>query len=324
MIHSKGRPLDYLRVSLTPKCNFNCMYCMPDEPVSVFPGGGLTTDEWIGLLSYFIQEQGIKTIRFTGGEPLLSPHLEPILEAIQHFDIDTSVTTNAFLLEPKAQRLKDLGLKRLNISLDTLSEETFGRISTHGNITKVLAGIEKALTLGFQKIKLNSLLLRGVNDHECEELVRYALDRNIEIRFMELMSIGVMSSQATNYRLTSAEVKERLSASFDIQETSRPKGSPAETYRLTDRNSGKSIPFGLISPVSQSFCSDCRRLRINFKGELIPCLMLDKGLDLKPLAQGDLDAYPNGILQALAECADQKPWNEPIYEADRLMTHIGG
>ena len=336
MIFSKGRPLDYLRVSLTPKCNFNCMYCMPEGDVTPFPGkillntekkgplDGLSTEEWIRLISYFISEQGVKTIRFTGGEPLLSPHLEPILRAIRHFDIDTSVTTNAFLLEGRAESLKDAGLKRLNISLDTLKPEIFARISTRGHIENVLAGIERALTVGFEKIKINSLLLRGINDSELEDLVRFALDRNLEIRFMELMAIGVMSSNANNYRVTSEEVRKRLSRHFAITETTRPVGSPAETFKLEDPQTGKIIPFGLISPVSQSFCSDCRRLRINYKGELIPCLMLDKGLDLKPFAQGKETPYLNGIIDALHACADEKPWKDPVMQASRLMTHIGG
>jgi len=325
MIESKGRRLDYLRVSLTPQCNFNCMYCMPDNYASPFDAKGLTAEEWITILTYFIDKQGIKTIRFTGGEPLLSPHLEPILAGIRHFDIDSSVTTNAFLLPEKAKSLKEIGLKRLNISLDTLNQETFKRISTRGNLKKVLDGIEASIDLGFEKIKINSLLLRGINDSECNDLVHWALDRNLEIRFMELMSIGVMSTQASNYRVTNKEVRDRLSTHFIIRESERPKGSPASTYTLTDPRTGRTIPFGLISPVTNSFCSDCRRLRINYKGELIPCLMMDSGLDLKPLARGDVSAYAEtGLEAAINNCAEQKPWAEPIMETDRLMTQIGG
>ncbi|PIE02703.1 MAG: GTP 3',8-cyclase MoaA [Acidobacteria bacterium] len=324
MITSKGRPLDYLRVSLTPKCNFNCIYCMPDEYGLPGTDQALSSQEWVRLLTYFITRQGIKTIRFTGGEPLLSPQLEPILEGIRPFDIDSSVTTNAFLLEAKAEKLKMLGLKRLNISLDTLDANTFKRISARGNLAKVLRGIEKSMEVGFERIKINSLLLRGINDSECVDLVRWAMDRDLEIRFMELMSIGVMSSQSVNYRITTHEVHDRLSKHFMIRPTKRPKGSPATTYRLTDPHTGRTIPFGLISPVSDSFCSDCRRLRINYKGELIPCLMHDSGLDLKPLARGQRDAYPEGLHAALMQCADQKPWSEPIYQAERLMTQIGG
>jgi cyclic pyranopterin phosphate synthase len=318
LLDAQGRRITYLRLSVTDRCNFRCAYCSPAH------WGGkkdlLTPAEFERIVSVFAQ-MGLKRVRLTGGEPLLRPDIVEVagrIAAVPGVE-RVAITTNASHLERLARPLREAGVSQLNLSLDTLSEETFRRISKQGDFATTLRGIDAAVEAGFQSLKLNTVVMAGVNDGEARALVEYAHARGILPRFIELMPFGQGTPVPT------AELVERLRASglplTEEQEEAGTSDGPARYWRAP---SGR---VGFISPLSQNFCGGCNRVRVASNGDLRSCLGGRAQAPLHQLIRGgatDVD-LALAIRHALGEKPDGHRFTEPGNGSTLLtMMGIGG
>ncbi len=312
-----GRIIDYLRISVTDYCNFRCRYCMPEQGVPpVHHDDKLTLEELYQITHLFV-ENGVKKVRITGGEPLIRRGIEYFIASLGLLRKieDLAMTTNASLLtHEKAQRLKENGLKRVNISLDSLNRETYGRITRGGDLTDAISGIRNALDVGF-KVKINVVLLKDINEHEIVDFVELTKRYPIDVRFIEVMPIGPTANYSREHYIPACEVLAKVPLTpLETQE----KSSPARLY-TAERAIGR---VGLIQPLSCRFCHECNRLRITSDGQLKPCLLSDFSIDLKtPLRNGEnLQPY-------LDEALCLKPEKHHVEEgniASLPMHRIGG
>lgn len=274
MLDKFNRNIDYLRISVTDRCNYRCSYCMPDGIDKKKHSQILSYEDIYKIVKVFV-DKNIKKIRLTGGEPLVRKNIEELVKMLASFDEieDLSMTTNAYFLEEKASILRDNGLKRLNISLDSLIFEKYNRISKNGDLKKVLAGIYKAIDLGFF-IKINCVLIRGINDDEVEDFIEFSEKNKLGLRFIELMPIGATQKFAKDNFISSDDIITR----FDLKRVDNPdKNSPTSLYKMKNRD----FTIGFIDPLSHRFCSTCNRLRLTSDGFLRPCLHSDIKIDLK-------------------------------------------
>ena len=289
-----GRPMRDLRVSVTDRCNFRCPYCMPaelfGERYQFLPKPELLTFEEIARLTRVLVKFGVTKVRLTGGEPLVRTDVELLVGMLAEIDgiNDLTLTTNGFLLAQKAQALREAGLHRVTVSLDSLDDDVFKRMSGRGYITKrVLEGIRVAEEVGLRPIKINAVVQRGVNDHTIVELARHFKGTGHIVRFIEFMDVGSLNDWKLDRVVPSADVIERIDAVFPLEpvEPSYP-GEVAERYRYKD-GSGE---IGVISSVTVPFCGDCTRARLSPEGKLVTCLFASVGFDLKdPLRAGATD-----------------------------------
>ncbi|MFH1681393.1 MAG: GTP 3',8-cyclase MoaA [Candidatus Eisenbacteria bacterium] len=280
----RGRTIDSLRVSVTDRCNLRCVYCMPAGSVSFAPGPEvLTVNEIEDVVGFLVENAGLHRVRITGGEPLLRPDLPRLVERLRRLDIrDLSLTTNGQLLAPRARSLKEAGIDRVNVSMDSLDAERFRRVRRGGEAAKTLAGIDAALREGLVPVKLNVVLLRGVNDGELVEFVSFGIDRGIEVRFLELMAIGEAVPIHADRFLSMDDALERLRRVFRVERIPRPDGSPSIPFAVSNGRGFRGT-IGFIPPVSRPFCGACRRLRLSATGLLRGCLMNEGGADLAPI-----------------------------------------
>ncbi len=277
-----GREVNYLRLSVTDKCNLSCFYCRSDpgscgiEPVE----GSLGVEDYLKI-GRVAAELGIRRIRLTGGEPLVHPGLLEIVGGLADLQgvKDLSLTTNGILLEKLAPGLAKAGLKRVNISLDSLDEANFRQITNGGKLDSTLRGIDRSLDVGLRPVKINVVLLKGINDHEIEKFVRLTLSRELDIRFIEYMPVGGQQSNWSKYFLSLDKVLEiaQTIGPLSIVEGNHG-GGPARYCRLE----GAVGKIGLISPLSRHFCDRCNRLRVTADGKIKPCLFSAEELDLRP------------------------------------------
>ncbi|MDD2534901.1 MAG: GTP 3',8-cyclase MoaA [Eubacteriales bacterium] len=281
MFDQYGRSINYLRLSITPRCNLNCIYCRPGHcPTGFDPYSQtrvLTVEEIDRLVRAFVS-LGIEKIRLTGGEPLIRDDLEAIIRCIRQYPQirDLSLTTNGQDLASRAQSLKDAGLMRINISLDSLRESTFAEITGNGSLQRALDGIDASLQVGLHPVKLNTVLMRGINDDELDNLFALTKIRPLALRLIELMPMNSLS--ATHERLiTGTEILQRYPLLQRIAD-SYP-GQPAEDYRLP----GYLGTIGLIRPISHRFCKVCNRVRVTADGQIKGCLGKNDETDLRPL-----------------------------------------
>lgn len=276
MKDSFGRKINYLRVSLTDRCNLRCRYCMPEEGIDnkLSHQDMLSLEETYDLIKDFV-ELGIDKIRFTGGEPLVRKGIVELIEKVNKLEgvKEIAMTTNGLLLKDMAQSLKDAGLNRVNISLDTLDEDKYKEITRGGKLSKVLEGIDEAIKVGLTPIKINSVLVGGFNDDEIQDLVDLT-KKGIDIRFIELMPIGEAANFAQEKFISNNKVIEKVNKLIPIEK--EDPSSPANYYKL-DKASGK---VGLINPISCKFCSDCNRVRLTSTGKLKLCLHSNREIDL--------------------------------------------
>ncbi len=275
--------ISYLRVSVTDRCNFRCRYCMPEEEKEFIPHQEILRYEEIAEIVKVFSRFGVRSVRLTGGEPLVRRGIESLIRQLKEIDgIDeVSLTTNGFFLEEKAELLKEAGLNRVNVSIDTLNPEKFAFItrSDEGSLGRVLRGIEKAKEVGLNPVKVNTVLVKGFNDSEIEDFVRFSASYGVEVRFIELMPVGGEFFSRDNFIPVSV-VKEFLEEKFGALEPARTvKMGPAKSFRVG--STGALI--GFIPSVSQHFCSECNRLRLTSDGKLRLCLMSDREIDLKEL-----------------------------------------
>ncbi|HHB89922.1 MAG TPA: GTP 3',8-cyclase MoaA [Anaerolineae bacterium] len=320
-----GRQLTYLRVSLTDVCNLRCVYCMPED-MTFRPRHELMTDEEIITIVRLMAELGINKIRLTGGEPTVRPNLVEIVRQIAHIPgiRDIAMTTNALLLPQLAEPLARAGLKRVNISLDTLNPHKFKFITRWGDLDKVLAGIEAAEAAGLKPIKINAVVTRGFNEGDVVDLARLTLDRDWDIRFIEVMPFGSEADFAQSVVVSSQETRERIEAALGPMQpvAGHDPRDPAKPYRLA----GARGTIGFISSVSEPFCEACNRLRLTADGKLRLCLLRDGEYDiLTPLRAGE---SIEAIKQAILDAAYNKPWGhglpDGVIPTSRLMNQIGG
>ena len=320
-----GRELNDLRISLTDRCNLRCVYCMPEEGIDFRPPEELLRDDELLLLVRIAAELGVKRVRLTGGEPTVRPAVVDLVGAIGAVPgiRDLSMTTNGLLLEYLAADLARAGLRRVNVSLDTLDPEKFRRITRGGRVERVLAGIARAEAVGLLPIKINAVVVRGFNEEDVVPLARLTRERPWEVRFIEVMPFGAVADVADAGIVTSEETTARIEAALGPLEAINLSGEdPARTYRLR----GAAGTLGFISPVSQPFCSKCGRLRLTADGRLRLCLLRDDEVDLlTPLRNG---ASYDELKEIFAAGAYRRPFGhalaERLFPEKRVMIQIGG
>ena len=310
-----GRQIDYLRLSLTERCTLHCAYCRVDE--GVCPKiQELSADELI-LLAEAAVELGITRIRLTGGEPLLRKDLLQIVRGISSLSglRDLSMTTNAQMLAEIAADLKEAGLDRLNISMDTLNADLFKEL-TGGSLQKVLDGIQAAIAAGFDPIKINVVLMRGVNDHELDDFIRLTSKYKVDVRFIEYMPIG-NGNGSERLRLNNQELI--TARPWLIPVPPRFNGQPSSDYTYE----GALGRVGFISPISHRFCSDCNRIRIMSDGSLRTCLGRDAEIPLREALAEGKDGLKQAISQAILQKPEHHRFDQEVLNG-RNMSRIGG
>lgn len=321
LIDGFGREVDYLRVSVTERCNFRCQYCMPEKPFSWVPKENLLSYEDMFKFIKIAIDEGIKKVRITGGEPLLRDDLYKFVNMIYEYknDIDLALTTNGFLLAKFAKRLKEAGLKRINISLDSLNPTKANKIAQKDVLTKVLEGINEAKKCGL-KIKINCVPLKGINEDDILEILEYCKKENFVVRFIEFMENEYAKSSAKG--LSSEEILKIISKKYkDIVKLDKDRTSPAQYYKLDD-----SYEFGIIEPHKDDFCSSCNRVRLTAEGFLIPCLYFEDGMSIKKSVRED---KLNETLEILKKVLQNKPeknkWSKKNTEiSTRAFFKTGG
>jgi cyclic pyranopterin phosphate synthase len=327
LIDRFGRVATDLRVSLTDRCNLRCTYCMPAEGLDWTPSEQLLSDdEIVRLVSIGVRRLGIREVRFTGGEPMLRKGLESILSQVSGLTPrpEISLTTNGIGLSRRAQSFAAAGVDRLNVSLDTLRPETFLKITRRDRITDVLDGMAAARAAGLDPVKVNTVLLRGVNDDEAVPLLRYCLDAGYELRFIEQMPLDAQHSWQREEMITAEEILARLREAFTLTpDPTERGGAPAERW-LVD---GGPAVVGVIASVTRPFCGDCDRTRLTGDGQLRSCLFARGETDLRALLRGGssddeiADAWRGAMwAKAAGHGIDDPGFLQP----DRPMSAIGG
>ncbi|TMC95085.1 MAG: GTP 3',8-cyclase MoaA, partial [Chloroflexi bacterium] len=269
---SYGRIADDLRISITDRCNFRCIYCMPAEGLKWLKRDDLLRFEEITRLALlFVERYGVRTIRITGGEPLVRVKVEELIGMINEIDptLDITMTTNGVLLREKAQLLKDAGLKRINISLDTLHMDRFHEIARSDAFKRVMDGIDASSEAGLSPIKLNMVVMKGKNDDEVVDFARLARDKGYEVRFIEFMPLDGDNIWTVDQVVPSRRIQEQIEDLFPLQPVVDTRPGPATRFKFADGTPGG---VGFISSVSQAFCTTCNRIRLTAEGGLRTCL----------------------------------------------------
>ncbi|MBX2959959.1 MAG: GTP 3',8-cyclase MoaA [Flavobacteriales bacterium] len=323
-----GRIHDYLRISLTERCNLRCFYCMPEDGIVLSEKSNLMShEEVIAIAQQFVQ-LGVKKIRLTGGEPLLKKNIEKIIEELSQFPISLGITTNGILLEKYIDLFKKCGVKDINVSLDTLNKEKFEQITRRDYFDKVLSNIDLYEENGFN-VKINNVIIKGTNDDEIADFIAFTKDRNIAIRFIEFMPFDG-NKWNTEKIITLDDIlkvaKERFSEENIITLKSKKNGT-AKNFRIN----GFKGEFGVISTVSNPFCDSCNRIRLTANGRIKNCLFSSTETDLlTPLRNGEniAEHIKKGILHKFKVRGGMETnedfFNEDNFTKNRNMTTIGG
>jgi cyclic pyranopterin phosphate synthase len=322
---SFGRNISYLRLSVTDRCDFRCMYCMAEE-MHFLPRTEILSLEECLLIARTFVGLGVDKIRMTGGEPLVRKDFTWLAERIRELDglRELALTSNGSRLAEFSAPLAQAGMDRVNISLDSLVPETFRRITRVGDLHRVLAGLDAAIAAwGSRRIKLNTVLLRGINHHELPGLVRFALERGVDISFIEQMPLGETGQHHAASYLGNDEALAHLKAVFELIPSTETTGGPARYWRIP----GHESRIGFVSPQSRNFCADCNRMRVTARGELFPCLGNETMVDLLPAARAGDEA---GLRELILKAATAKPQahefdlSRPRASVMRFMSRTGG
>jgi cyclic pyranopterin phosphate synthase len=321
-VDSAGRHIDYLRISVTDRCNLRCIYCMPPEGVAQMPHSEILSYEEIRSVARAAVELGFKKIRLTGGEPLVRAELPKLIEMLSQIEgiNELSLTTNGTLLKRYALELRQAGLSRINVSLDTLKGDKFRQITRNGKLRDVLEGIAAAKAAGFEPVKINTVVMRGMNDDEVLDFARMTRDEGWHVRFIELMPFKAVAEF-----VPSDELRQQIRSLGKLEPCLSITGNgPAAYYRLA----GARGSIGFISPLTElSFCSRCNRIRLTAEGKLRPCLLGEDEIDLKTALRNN--ASMEELKRLILEAVATKPRHHRLEGGDarpvrRRMSQIGG
>lgn len=326
LIDQFGRKVDYIRLSITDRCDFRCVYCMAEDMTFLPRNEVLSLEECARLVKIFVK-LGVTKVRITGGEPLVRKNALWLFNEIGHLPNlnELVLTTNGSQLEKQAQDLKNAGVKRINISVDSLDSQRFKAITRIGDLEKVLNGIQAAKRAGFENIKLNSVLMRGINDDEALPLVDFAINQAIDISFIEEMPLGEVNHTRESTFVSNADTLKLLQSKYTLTPSTHNSGGPARYWQVANTHT----KIGFISPHSHNFCESCNRVRITCKGELFLCLGQEDKVDLMPLLRQHPDD-DTPVIQAILNSMSIKPKGHDfdLRRAEpaviRFMSHTGG
>ena len=328
LLDSKGRMAKKLRISVTDRCNFACLFCMPEkEKIRWIPQDEILSFEEIQRITMVLASLGIEKVRITGGEPLIRARLEHLIRSLCAIPgIKTvDMTSNGWHLERKAGAIREAGLRGVTVSLHSLRSDRFASISGVDALPRVLRGIEKALDVGLRPVKVNSVAIRGYNDDEIIELVEYARERRIPIRFIEFMPLDGLGIWSADKVVSGKEIIEKVSAKYPLRPQGRASAETSSVWRFSD---GKG-EMGLITSMSDPFCDDCDRVRLTADGKLLSCLFDTEYYDLRHLVRNggtnnDLTTAILGAVWRKPEGVGHMSWIRESWSKPRNMNAIGG
>ncbi len=323
LIDPFNRKIEYVRLSVTDKCNLRCFYCLPKHFKDFEqPAHWMTFDEIERVIGAFA-DLGVAKVRITGGEPLVRKDLPDLVNQLSQLSgiDDLSLSTNAVLLSRQAQVLRDAGVSRINVSLDTLKSDRFTQI-TGGKLQPVMAGLMAAKESGFAPIKINMVAMKGINDDEFEDMVDFCLEHDFTLRFIETMPIGGVGVDASQYYLSLKQVKNKLADQYELIPGVMPGGGPARYMQLKNTD----LRIGFITPISQHFCETCNRVRLSVDGTLYLCLGQDHKYELGPLLRQGIsdDGLKNAIVEAIAIKPEKHEFRSNPGQVVRFMNMTGG
>lgn len=330
LIDPFNRAITYLRVSVTDRCDFRCVYCM-SENMNFLPKADLLTLEELDKMCSAFISQGVEKLRITGGEPLVRRNIMEFFESISRHlktgDLkELTLTTNGSQLHRFAEKLSEIGIKRINVSLDTLNEQKFSKITRWGRLSQVLKGIDAALAAGI-KIKINTVALKDFNEDELEEIVQWCANRKMDLTFIEVMPMGDIGNEnRLNQYWPLSDLRKELSETWTLYDTDEQTGGPARYVRLNE--TGQKI--GFITPMTHNFCESCNRVRLTCTGELYQCLGQEDQVDLRKILRNHSDTEP--LIQAIHNAISKKPKGHDFDysrqsisgQMTRHMSHTGG
>lgn len=323
LIDPFGRRIEYVRLSVTDKCNLRCFYCMP-KGFKDFeqPEDWLTFDEIERVIKAFT-ELGVARVRLTGGEPLVRKNLAELAQRLTALPglNDLSLSTNAVLLDKQADKLRNAGVSRINVSLDTLNPKKFKDI-TGGELQPVLDGLIAASRAGLSPVKINMVAMKGINDDEFEDMVEFCLQHNFTLRLIETMPMGATGEDATDHYVNLQTVKQQLAERYELIPGVMPGGGPARYVQIK----GTELRIGFITPISQHFCESCNRVRLSVDGTLYLCLGQDDKLELRPLLRQGIsdDELKQALIDAIKLKPEKHEFNDKPNQVVRLMSMTGG
>lgn len=326
LIDRFGRHIDYIRLSVTDRCDFRCVYCMTED-MTFLPRREILSLEELYRVARAFSELGVRKIRLTGGEPMVRTDVMTLIEKLGDLPglQELLLTTNGAQLDKYAEPLRAAGVNRVNISIDSLDADRFRRISRVGKLARVLAGIDAARDAGFDRIRLNSVIMRGYNEDEVLDLTRYALERDLDIAFIEEMPLGEATDHAREDTTCSNDwVREVIANEFELLGSAERTAGPSRYMQVP----GYASRIGFISPVSHNFCADCNRVRVTVEGRLLLCLGNEHSIDLRAILR-DPDGSDWHLKKAIVESMAIKPERHYFYDKDhvqplRLMNMTGG
>ncbi|MDG0972460.1 MAG: GTP 3',8-cyclase MoaA [Porticoccaceae bacterium] len=325
LIDPFGRTVDYLRLSVTDRCNFRCNYCMAED-MTFLPRRQILSLEEIRDTAVAFVELGVRKIRLTGGEPLIRRDILKLVSSIARLPglDELTMTTNGVYLPTMAQPLKDAGMSRINISIDSLRRDRFKELTRVGDLDQVVAGIDAAASAQFKKIKLNAVILAGFNDDEVLDLAHFAVDRGMDISFIEEMPLGeITSHERVNTQITSSQVRQQLAKEFTLVDSAETTGGPSRYVSVANSQS----KIGFISPMSNNFCESCNRVRMTAEGLLLLCLGNEHSLDLREILRahpGDNELLKTKIVAAIANKPERHYFDPEQVDIVRFMNMTGG
>lgn len=330
MLDKFNREINYLRVSITDRCNLHCVYCRPKEGISLMGHDDILRYEEIMRVVSLAVKMGLIKVRVTGGEPLVRRGFVEFIAALKKIDglKDISLTTNGILLEEYAQKIFDAGINRINISLDSLDKKKYFRITNGGNLDTVLRGIARAEEAGFNPIKINTVLIKGFNDDEALDFARLAAEKPFQIRFIELMPMGKTNLGNIGDYMPTSQLIEKISRNYELEQLKGKKhksDGPARIFKIK----GGQGELGFINPVSEHFCATCNRLRLTSDGKLRACLLTEAEIDLKKaLKENCSDAQLEKLIWDAVLLKPKKHevvcTDSSLKKCSRIMSEIGG
>ena len=330
LIDPFNRAITYLRVSVTDRCDFRCVYCM-SENMNFLPKADLLTLEELDKMCTAFISQGVEKLRITGGEPLVRRNIMEFFSSIsRHLKTgalkELTLTTNGSQLHRFAEQLAEIGIRRINVSLDTLNEEKFSQITRWGRLVQVLNGIDAALAAGI-KIKINTVALKGFNEDELEEIVKWCANRKMDLTFIEVMPMGDIGNEnRLNQYWPLSDLRKRLTKTWTLKDTDEQTGGPARYVRVNE--TGQKI--GFITPMTHNFCESCNRVRLTCTGELYQCLGQEDQVDLRKVLRKNSEIEP--LIKAIHNAISKKPKGHDFDysrqsisgQMSRHMSHTGG